>query len=84
MPATSRVNRTRPPLAEMSTRSSMLAPLNSMVSEPSWPSTASLPSPGFHGNVSSPRPAEHGVVARPPFTRSLPAPPTMASLPCRR
>ena len=41
----------------------MLAPLNSSVSEPAWPSTVSLPSPGFQTNVSSPAPEQGHVVA---------------------
>ena len=53
---TSRVNRTRLPLAEMSMFSLTLAPLNSSVSLPPWPSTVSLPSPGFQTKVSSPAP----------------------------
>ena len=41
-----RVKRTRWPFAETSKFSSMLAPLNSIESAPSWPSMVSLPSPG--------------------------------------
>ena len=53
---TSRESRSRLPLAERSMFSLTLAPLNSMVSLPSWPSTVSLPSPGFQTKVSSPAP----------------------------
>ena len=63
MLATSRVNRAREPLAEMSIFSAMLAPLNCRVSKPSWPSTMSLPSPGFQTKVSSPRPCCSVVTA---------------------
>ena len=81
MLATSRVNRMRPPLAEMSMFSLMLAPLNSSVSMPSWPSTVSLPSPGI--------PLEHvvagaeqgSVVALLPSMKSLPSPPSSVSAP---
>ena len=55
--------RTRAPLAEMSMFSLTLAPLNSSVSMPSWPSTVSLPSPGFQTNVSLPAPSSGHVVA---------------------
>ena len=58
-----RVNRTREPLADTSMFSLMLAPLNAIVSRPSWPSTMSLPSPGSHWNVSSPGAEQGGVVA---------------------
>ena len=81
MLATSRVNRTRLPLAEMSMFSLMLAPLNSSVSVPAWPSTMSLPSPGFQTKVSSPAPRRPTSLPRPPLTRSLPALPMMVSLP---
>ena len=64
--ATSRKNRTRPPLAEMSMFSAMLAPLNSSVSVPAWPSTMSLPSPGFQMNVSLPAPSSATSSPRPP------------------
>ena len=33
------------------------------MSEPSWPSTVSLPSPGFQTKVSSPAPSKADVVA---------------------
>src|SRR3954454_24207426 len=56
MAATSRVNSTRPPLAEMLMFSLILAPLNASVSVPLPPSTVSLPSPGFQTKVSSPAP----------------------------
>src|SRR5262249_28122312 len=51
-PPMSRVRRTRPPLAEMSMFSPMLAPLKTSRSVPAPPSTTSLPSPGFQMNVS--------------------------------
>ena len=57
MLATSRVSRACPPLAEMSMFSLTLAPLNTSVSVPAWPSTVSLPSPGFQTNVSLPAPS---------------------------
>ena len=57
---------TRLPLAEMSIFSAMLAPLKSIVSVPSWPSTVSLPSPGFHTKVSSPAPSSAVSLPRPP------------------
>ena len=79
--ATSRENRTRPPLAEMSMFSSMLAPLNSSVSVPAWPSTVSLPSPGFQTNVSSPAPSRATSLPRPPLTRSSPWLPMIMSSP---
>ena len=44
------------PLAETSTCSAAAAPLKTIVSLPSWPSTTSLPSPGSQTNVSSPEP----------------------------
>ena len=47
IPAISRVKFTRPPFAEMSISSLMLAPLKTSVSLPVPPSTVSLPSPGF-------------------------------------
>ena len=78
---TSRVNRTRPPLAEMSNFSSMLAPLNSSVSVPSWPSTVSLPSPGSHWNVSSPAPRKAVSLPWLPSMKSLPSPPSSVSAP---
>ena len=61
--AMSRVKRTRSPLAEMSMFSAMLAPLNSIVSMPAWPSTVSLPSPGFQTNSVVAGAQERGVVA---------------------
>ena len=81
MLATSRVNRTCVPLAEMSIFSLMLAPLNSSVSLPAWPSTVSLPSPGFQTNVSSPAPSKAVSLPRPPMTRSLPWLPMIMSSP---
>ena len=80
-PPTSRVNRTRLPLAETSNFSAMLAPLNSIRSAPSWPSTVSLPSPGFQTNVSSPAPAGPVSLPRPPVIRSFPSPPSSRSAP---
>ena len=60
---TSRDSRARVPLAESSMLSLTLAPLNTSVSVPSWPSTVSLPSPGFHTKVSLPVAQERGVAA---------------------
>ena len=79
---TSRKNRTRLPLAEMSMFSSTLAPLNSSVSVPSWPSTVSLPSPGFQTKVSLPAPRKATSLPRPPMMMSLPSPPSSMSSPC--
>ena len=79
--ATSRVSRTCPPLAEMSIFSAMLAPLNSSVSVPAWPSTVSLSSPGFQTNVSSPAPSKARSLPSPPLTRSLPSLPMIVSSP---
>ena len=81
MLATSRVNLTRLPLAEMSIFSLMFAPLNSSVSTPAWPSTMSLPSAGFQTNVSLPPPSKATSLPRPPLTRSSPALPVMRSSP---
>ena len=78
---TSREKRTRAPLAEMSMFSLTLAPLNSSVSVPAWPSTVSLPSPGFQTNVSSPAPRKATSLPRPPMTTSLPSPPSSMSAP---
>ena len=75
MLATSRVKRTRWPLAEMLIFSFTLAPLNSSVSLPEPPSTMSLPSPGFQMKVSSPLPSRAMSLPRPPVMMSLPAPP---------
>ena len=61
------MNRTRLPLAEMSIFSVMLAPLNSSVSMPAWPSTVSLPSPGFQTKVSLPAPSSAVSLPRPPL-----------------
>ena len=61
--ATLRKNRTRPPLADTSNASAMLAPLNVIASRPSWPSTVSLPSPGSQVKRSSPAPMQRRVVA---------------------
>ncbi len=52
--------------------SSTLAPLNSIVSKPAWPSTVSLSSPGFHTNVSSPAPMRAVSSPSPPLIKSLP------------
>ncbi len=57
------------------------APLNSIVSLPSWPSIVSLPSPGFQTNVSSPAPPNIRSLPRPPAMTSLPSPPSSVSLP---
>ena len=65
----------------MSIFSLTLAPLNSSVSVPSWPSTVSLPSPGFQTNVSSPAPSRAVSLPRPPVMMSLPSPPSSMSLP---
>ena len=81
MSPTSRVSRTRPPLAEMSIFSPMLEPLNCIVSVPSWPSTVSLPSPGFQTKVSLPAPSKAVSLPRPPLTVSLPSPPSSISAP---
>ena len=78
---TSRVNRTRWPLAEMSIFSLTSAPLKSIVSLPSWPSTVSLPSPGFQTKVSSPAPMSATSLPRLPSMKSLPSPPSSRSLP---
>ena len=78
---TSRNSRTREPLAEMSMFSPTLAPLNTSVSVPAWPSTMSLPSPGFQMNVSLPLPSRATSLPRPPMTVSLPSPPSSVSLP---
>src|SRR5829696_512565 len=80
--ATLRKNRTRPPLAETSMFSPMLAPKNSIVSTPSWPSRVSLPSPGFHWNESSPAPIRARSLPLSPNTTSLPLPPRNTSAPC--
>ena len=79
---TSRNSRTRLPLAEMSMFSLTLAPLNTSVSVPAWPSTMSLPSPGFQMKVSLPLPSKATSLPRPPVTMSLPSPPSSVSLPC--
>ena len=68
-----RMNRTRSPLAEMSMFSAMLAPLNSIVSKPSWPSSVSLSSPGFQTKVSSPSPMSAVSLPSPPLNRSSPS-----------
>ena len=47
--------------------SAMLAPLNSSVSIPSWPSTMSLSSPGFQTKVSSPAPMRAVSLPSPPL-----------------
>ena len=63
----------RPPLAEMSMFSATLAPLNSIVSVPSWPSSVSLSSPGFQTKVSSPAPISAVSLPSPPLIRSSPS-----------
>ena len=78
---TSRKKRTRLPLAEMSMFSLAFEPLKSIVSEPAWPSTVSLPSPGFQTKVSSPAPIKATSLPRPPSMKSLPSPPISTSLP---
>ena len=78
---TSRVNRTRPPLAEMSKFSPTSAPLNSSVSMPSWPSTdvAAVARIPLEHVVAG---AEQGrVVACWPSMKSLPSPPSSRSAP---
>ena len=62
----------RLPLAEMSMFSLTLEPLNSIVSEPPWPSTVSLPSPGFQTKVSSPAPMKATSLPRPPSIDVVP------------
>ena len=57
MAATSRVKRSRPPLAERSIFSATLAPLKQHRVGAACPSIVSLPSPGSHWNVSSPAPS---------------------------
>ena len=56
--------------------SSTLAPLNSSVSMPSWPSTVSLPSPGSHWKMSSPAPSNATSLPCWPSMKSLPSPPS--------
>ena len=80
--ATSRRNRTRPPLAEMSMFSLALEPKKSIVSAPSWPSMVSLPSPGSHWKTSSPAPMKATSLPLSPKTKSLPSPPRNTSAPC--
>ena len=53
--------------------SATLAPLNSIVSKPSWPSRVSLSSPGFQTNVSSPAPIRAVSLPSPPLIRSSPS-----------
>ena len=77
--ATSRKSLNRLPFADRSMCSLTLAPLNSIVSVPVWPSTVSLPSPGFQTNVSSPAPRKATSLPLPPLTRSLPAEPSWTS-----
>ena len=79
--ATSRVNSTRPPFAEMLICSAALEPLNSIVSKPSWPSRVSLSSPGFQTKVSSPAPIRAVSLPSPPLMRSSPSLPMRRSLP---
>ena len=71
----------RPPFAEMSMFSAMFAPLNSIVSMPSWPSSVSLSSPGFQTKTSSPAPMRAVSLPSPPLNRSPPSPPIRMSLP---
>ena len=77
-----RGNRTRPPFATMSMFSAMLAPKKTIVSEPSWPSSVSLPSPGFHWKASSPAPIRARSLPLSPKTKSSSAPPRIESAPC--
>ena len=81
MLAMSRVNRARPPFAEMAKLSPMAEPLNNRVSLPAWPSTTSLPSPGSHWNRSSPAPNKATSLPCWPSMKSLPSPPSSRSLP---
>ncbi len=81
MPATSRVRRTREPLAATPMCSPMLEPLKASVSLPLWPSTVSLPSPGSHWKVSLPVPSWAVSAPMLPSTKSLPAPPMKVSAP---
>ena len=77
----SRKNRSRLPLADRSTCSAALAPLNTIVSLPASPSTVSLPSPGSQTNVSSPEPRSARSLPPLPSIESLPAPPCSRSAP---
>ena len=61
--------------------SATLAPLNSIVSMPAWPSSVSLSSPGFQTKVSSPAPISAVSSPSPPLTRSSPSLPMMTSSP---
>ncbi len=81
--ATSRVSRTRLPLAEMLMFSLTFAPLKIMVSFPDWPSTVSLPSPGFQTRY-RPLPQCATSLPVPPLTTSLPWLPVRTSSPGRR
>ena len=63
------------PLAETSTCSAAAAPLKTIVSLPSWPSTTSLPSPGSQTNVSSPEPIRAVSAPRLPSIESSPPEP---------
>src|SRR5262245_40845708 len=73
---TSWKKRSRLPLADRVNCSAAGAPLKRIVSEPSWPSTTSLPSPGSHTNTSSPEPSRALSLPLVPSTTSLPSPPT--------
>ena len=70
-----RKNLSRLPLAETSTCSAAAAPLKTIRSLPSWPSTMSLPSPGSQTNVSSPEPIRAVSAPRLPSIESLPPEP---------
>ena len=65
----------------MSMFSATLAPLKSIVSKPSWPSSVSLSSPGFQTKVSSPAPIRAVSLPSPPLIRSLPSLPIKMSSP---
>ena len=65
----------------MSMFSATLAPLNSMVSKPAWPSMMSSSSPGFQTNVSSPAPISARSLPSPPLIRSSPSLPRKMSSP---
>ena len=81
MLAMSRTSSSRPPFADSSMCSDMLAPLKFIVSLPLRPSTVSLPSPGFQTNESSPAPRLTVSFPRPASTESLPALPWIVSAP---
>jgi hypothetical protein len=77
----SRKNSSRFPLADSSTCSDTAAPLNTIVSVPSWPSIVSLPSPGSQTKVSSPAPSRARSLPPFPSIESFPLPPSSVSTP---